>query len=46
MNSWTAASTEIKRSVFFDDFAYASSPHTIHVQDTRAMGTDLVTLGF
>jgi hypothetical protein len=43
-NWWSNASSEVKRSVFLDDFVYAISPNVLHVQDTRAMGRDVATV--
>lgn len=43
-NRWSNASSEVKRSVFIDDFVYALSATALHVQDTRAMDSDVATL--
>ena len=45
-NWWTNASSEIKRSIFMDDFVYALSPDVVHVQDTRSLGQDIATVKF
>jgi hypothetical protein len=45
-NWWLNASSEVKRSLFMDDFVYAVSANGLHVQDTRAMGHDVATVTF
>ena len=45
-NWWSNASSEVKRSLFMDDFVYAVSANGLHVQDTRAMGKDVATVVF
>lgn len=45
-NWWSNASSEVKRSLFMDDFVYAVSANGIHVQDTRSLGKDVATVTF
>ena len=35
---------EVQRSVFIDEFVYAFSRHSLHVQDVRALGKDVAML--
>jgi uncharacterized secreted protein with C-terminal beta-propeller domain len=43
-NWWTHGSSAVKRSLFLDDFVYSLSDEHLKVQDSRALGTDLVSL--
>ena len=43
-NWWTRSSSAVKRSLFLDDYVYSLSAEHLKVQDSRALGTDLVSL--
>ena len=45
-NWWSNAASEVKRSIFMDEYVYAISPNAVHVQDTRALGRDIATVHF
>jgi hypothetical protein len=40
-NWWANAGTEVKRSVFMDDFVYSVSPSRIKIENLGNMGTDV-----
>ena len=41
---WTNAHSEVKRSIFFDDYVYSISDADLKVQNLDALGADLVSL--
>jgi hypothetical protein len=43
-NWWSRATSAVKRSLFLDDYVYSLSDEHLKVQDSRALGTDLVSL--
>ena len=38
---WTDAKTEVKRSIFMDDYVLSIARDIIHIQDVRSLGTDV-----
>ena len=43
-NWWSQASSEVKRSIFMDDFVYSISESVVKVQDLGKMGSDLASV--
>jgi uncharacterized secreted protein with C-terminal beta-propeller domain len=43
-NWWTDASSEVKRSLFLDNYVYSVSDAELKVRDVRALSTEMVTL--
>jgi hypothetical protein len=43
-NWWQRGNSDVKRSIFMDDYVYAITPTTVHVQDMRALGEDVATV--
>lgn len=43
-NWWTQAHSEVKRSIFFDEYVYSISDADLKVQNVDALGADLVSL--
>lgn len=44
-NWWTSPNSQVKRSIFMDDFVFSVSPERIKVNNLAALDTDLVDLG-
>jgi uncharacterized secreted protein with C-terminal beta-propeller domain len=43
-NWWTQAHSEVKRSIFFDNFVYSISTTELKVQDVNVLGADLANV--
>jgi hypothetical protein len=43
-NWWTNASSEVRRSIFMDDFVYSISNSVVKAQNVKSMGTDLASV--